>query len=66
MLVAEGFSDKGVGRRLGMSERTVETHLQRLYQRHGVHTRAALVALWLRAETSSARPGESERTAGHG
>jgi DNA-binding NarL/FixJ family response regulator len=59
VLIAEGHSDKGIARRLGMSDRTVESHLQRLYQRHGVHTRAALVARWLRDEASSALNGES-------
>jgi DNA-binding NarL/FixJ family response regulator len=61
VLIAEGLSDKGIGRRLGMSARTVESHLQRLYQRHGVHTRAALVARWLRDESSSTTNGESDR-----
>ena len=62
VLIAEGLSDKGIGRRLGMSERTVESHLQRLYQRHGVHTRAALVARWLREERSSTVDDPSDRT----
>jgi hypothetical protein len=30
-----------------MSARTVDSHLQRLYQRYDVHSRAAMVAKWL-------------------
>ncbi len=46
-LIAAGRCDKEIARCLGMSARTVDSHLQRLYQRHGVHSRAALVAKWL-------------------
>lgn len=60
-LIAEGLSDKGIARRLGMSDRTVESHLQRLYQRHGVHTRAALVARWLREDTSWVPRGQADQ-----
>ena len=66
VLIAEGYSDKGIARRLGMSDRTVESHLQRLYQRHGVHTRAAMVARWLREEHASSSNGESGRGARQG
>jgi DNA-binding NarL/FixJ family response regulator len=51
-LIAEGMSDKEIACRLGVSARTVDSHLQRLYQRHDVHTRAALVARWLRDEAA--------------
>ncbi len=62
-LIADGYSDKQIARRLGMSARTVDSHLQRLYQRYGVHSRAAMVAKWLlggglrgyEARTSSVR-----------
>jgi len=47
-LIAEGYADKDIARRLGVSARTVDSHLQRLYQRHHVHSRAAIVAKWLR------------------
>jgi DNA-binding NarL/FixJ family response regulator len=46
-LIAEGKCDKEIARGLGMSARTVDSHLQRLYQRYGVHSRAAMVAKWL-------------------
>lgn len=46
-LIADGYPDKQIARELGMSARTVDSHLQRLYQRYGVHSRAAMVAKWL-------------------
>ena len=49
-LISQDNSDKQIARRLGMSARTVDSHLQRLYALHGVHSRAALVAKWLTEE----------------
>jgi DNA-binding NarL/FixJ family response regulator len=46
-LIAEGYCNKEIAQRLGVSARTVESHLQQLYERHGVHSRAAIVARWL-------------------
>lgn len=42
-LVANGESNAKVGARLGISEKTVETHLSRLFQRYGAASRAQLV-----------------------
>jgi len=47
-LIAAGKSDGEIAVRLGISARTVGSHLQRLYQAHGLHTRAEAVAAWLR------------------
>ncbi|MFE2940729.1 response regulator transcription factor [Streptomyces sp. NPDC059255] len=47
LLIAEGYRDKQIAERLGMSVRTVDSHLQRLYDRYGVRSRAAIVAKWL-------------------
>lgn len=47
-LIAEGCHDKAIAQRLGVSARTVDSHLQRLYQRYDLHSRAAIVAKWLR------------------
>jgi len=44
-LIADGRTDKEIAYRVGMSYRTVRTHLERLYDLNGVHCRAALVAL---------------------
>ena len=46
-LISEGLSDKEIAQRLGMSARTVDSHLRRLYERHSVHSRAAIIAKWL-------------------
>ena len=44
-LVGEGDLNKQIGRRLGISESTVKTHLTRIYRRIGVQDRAA-AATW--------------------
>lgn len=46
-LVAQGLANKQVGRRLGIAERTVKTHLTRVMQRIGVTDRVQ-AALWAR------------------
>lgn len=46
-LVAQGLANKQVGRRLGITERTVKTHLTRVMQRIGVTDRVQ-AALWAR------------------
>jgi DNA-binding CsgD family transcriptional regulator len=50
-LVARGQANKEIARALNISRRTVEAHLKELYQKAGVHRRAALVAWWLRQTT---------------
>jgi DNA-binding CsgD family transcriptional regulator len=47
-MIAAGYTDKQLAGRLGMSPGTLRTHLDRMFRRFGVHTRAALVARWLR------------------
>jgi DNA-binding CsgD family transcriptional regulator len=47
-LIAGGLTDKQAAVHLGVSVRTVRTHLERLCRKHQVHGRAAAVALWLR------------------
>jgi len=44
VLKAQGFASKAIGRRLGISTRTVGTHLRRVYLKLGVPRRAALAA----------------------
>jgi ATP/maltotriose-dependent transcriptional regulator MalT len=41
-LAAEGRSNKAIGRALGISPRTVGTHLSRIYRKLGISSRAAL------------------------
>lgn len=44
-LIARGQTDKEIAREVGVSYRTVRTHLERLYDLNGVHCRASLVAV---------------------
>lgn len=53
-LVAAGRSDKQIARELGISVHTVRTHLDRIYDRNGVHNRAEAVAAWLQGTGGSA------------
>ncbi len=46
-LIAGDLSDKEIARTLRISVHTLRTHLGRVYHRHGVHSRAAAVAVWL-------------------
>jgi DNA-binding NarL/FixJ family response regulator len=43
--LAEGLSNKEVGRRLGLSEGTVKVHLHNIYSKLGVKNRTALAVL---------------------
>jgi DNA-binding CsgD family transcriptional regulator len=52
-LIADGLTDKEIAIRLGLRQRTVRTHLERLYARHGVHNRAGAVTVWLRAQLAT-------------
>jgi DNA-binding CsgD family transcriptional regulator len=48
-LIAEGLTDKEIASSLGVSRRTVRTYLERLFARHGIHSRTSAVAVWLRS-----------------
>ena len=52
-LAASGLSDKEIALRLGISHRTVRTHLEKLFQEHGLHSRAGGVALWFRHKSQA-------------
>jgi DNA-binding NarL/FixJ family response regulator len=43
-LVVEGLRNKDIAERMGISEKTVKTHLTHVYQRLGIATRTELVA----------------------
>ena len=45
LALAEGLSNKDVGRRLNISEGTVKVHLHNIYSKLGVKNRTALVAI---------------------
>lgn len=51
------LSDKEIAVVLSISPHTLRTHISRLYQRLGVRSRAAAVALWILA----GQPGLSRR-----
>lgn len=48
-MIAAGYTDKQVSTRLDMSRGTLRTHMDRMFRRFDVHSRAALVACWLRS-----------------
>ncbi|MFB7501564.1 response regulator transcription factor [Streptomyces sp. NPDC056161] len=46
-LIADCYSGKEIARTLNVSPKTVESHVQRLFDRCGVRNRAGLVAKWM-------------------
>jgi two-component system, NarL family, response regulator LiaR len=48
-LAARGQTNRGIGRELGISERTVHSHLTNIYAKLGVNTRTEAVLTALRA-----------------
>jgi len=46
-LIASGHTDKEVAAALGISPKTVSTHLARLYRRRGARSRTEAVVAWL-------------------
>ncbi len=57
-LIADGLSDKEIAVHLGMSPRTVGSHLARVYALHDVHRRAQLVAAVLGTDSRLAASAE--------
>jgi DNA-binding CsgD family transcriptional regulator len=49
-MVAEGWSDKAIARRLSISEYTVREHVRRMFHKANVSKRAALVSLICRLD----------------
>jgi DNA-binding NarL/FixJ family response regulator len=46
-LAAHGLSDKQIAHQLGVTHRTVRSHLERLYNTSGVRGRVPVVVAWL-------------------
>lgn len=46
-MIANGLSDKEIADRLDLSVRTIRTHVERMFRRNDVHSRAAAVSAWL-------------------
>ncbi|HJR96395.1 MAG TPA: response regulator transcription factor [Actinomycetota bacterium] len=59
VLVGEGLVNKQIARRLGISEKTVKTHLTRVFQRIGVVDRTQ-AALWAERHGLLGRPTSTE------
>ena len=57
LLVAEGFSNKVVARRLELTEGTVKIHLHNIYQKLHVNNRTTLAALAIIHRDELASPG---------
>ena len=51
-LVAGGLSNKEIGSRLFLSERTVETHVSKILKRLGINSRVE-IASWVAQEPST-------------
>ncbi len=49
VLLGMGFSCKEIGRKLGISGRTVETHMLDFYRNNGLRTRSQAITLWERS-----------------
>ncbi|MFO0590327.1 MAG: helix-turn-helix transcriptional regulator [Polyangiaceae bacterium] len=47
LLVSTGLSCKEIAARLGLSEGTIRTHMERIYRAFGVHSRPELTATLL-------------------
>jgi two-component system, NarL family, nitrate/nitrite response regulator NarL len=54
-LVAEGMSNKGIGRRLSLAEGTVKCHLHNIYQKMAIRNRRTLMVRVLSYRNDSGR-----------
>lgn len=52
-LLVSDLTDKEIARTLGITHRTVRTHLERIYRKQRVRTRTGAVATWLKNLTRS-------------
>ncbi len=57
--VVDGQGDKQIVTALGLSRGTVQTHLQRLYEKLKIHSRTELTVLACAAYRTSRAPGAS-------
>jgi DNA-binding NarL/FixJ family response regulator len=46
-LMAAGFSDKEIARKIGISYPTVRTHIDRIFRNKGLRNRTEAVAVWM-------------------
>lgn len=50
ILISQGVSNKDIAQRLYLAEKTVKNHVNRIYAKLGVTSRAAAIARWLGSE----------------
>ena len=62
-MIANGLCDKEIAGRLDLRVRTVRTHVERLFLRNGLHSRAAAVSAWIRDRKEMAATQGSETDA---
>jgi DNA-binding NarL/FixJ family response regulator len=60
LLAARGFANKAIARELSLTEGTIKLHLHNIYQKLGIKSRFALVAM-ARAFTLTTGPNGIER-----
>lgn len=61
-LIADGLTDKEIALRLGLTQRTVRTYIERLFARHGLHNRAGAVRLWVYSQVGMPARAVGEST----
>jgi DNA-binding CsgD family transcriptional regulator len=59
-LIAKGCSDKEVASRLGISHRTVRTHIEKVFEEHGIRSRTEAAAEWLRQQHEAGPPAAAD------
>jgi DNA-binding CsgD family transcriptional regulator len=59
-LIADGCSDKEIAGRLGISRRTVRTHLENVFNEHGMRSRTEAAAELVRQESEAVRPAAAD------
>ncbi len=62
-VAAEGITARQIGRRLGVQERTVTTHLGRIYQKLGANNRVAAITAATRSGLLDPTPADRTFTA---
>lgn len=60
-LMAEGKNNKDISSNLGISKRTVEKHIERVYKKLGVESRTAAVIFFLNKRDASLGDPEAQR-----
>lgn len=45
LLISKGLSNKEIGRKLNLSDKTVKAHLHHIYQKLAIHNRTALAVM---------------------